>query len=397
MFACAKRSAMAAALLMSAAAAALGQNGPPSGIVWGIGLAAGAQQAHWERKPLVVFIYQEKMPPCDQMMETLMDERLDELADRAVFVWQDAFQDDTMGNVSNLIKLFKIDRVPTVIVLDIIDVGVIREVGRVVGVCSADEALQRLQPLLEKPAKVKGPIVLPPAGPPVPVMRSIDTPGTIQASDIHDKTLGTVPAGTKLKPLPASKSFMRTREPAPAAKPSPDEAARIRATSPVLKTAAGVEEATPPPFWDPPRNIVWRIGLARAYQQARWERKALVVFLHLQGCPHCNKMIGTLFDDRFGPVANRAIFVWQDARRDDANGNVRKLIQDLGITNVPSVVVLDVSDEKMMNDTGYIKGAVSLEETLRVFKEGLDMAEKSYRPHRTAPPLSRPADADIRK
>ena len=85
MFASARQGVVVAAALVLAAAAsaACGESEPPGGIVWRIGLYQGFKQACREKKPLVVFIYQDKCPSCDKMMASLTDQRLGAVADRA--------------------------------------------------------------------------------------------------------------------------------------------------------------------------------------------------------------------------------------------------------------------------------------------------------------------------
>jgi hypothetical protein len=148
------RGVIAALLLMSAAvSAARGADQPPSRIVWRIGLYQGFKQACWEKKPLVVFIYQEKCETCDKMMASLTDPSLGGLADRAIFIWQDADREDSKNNVGSLIRQLGIKDVPTVVVLEVSE-GQILESGRVLGYFPADEVLRRFQPMLDKAASI---------------------------------------------------------------------------------------------------------------------------------------------------------------------------------------------------------------------------------------------------
>jgi hypothetical protein len=168
---------MAAALVLAAAAsAAHGENEPPGGIVWRIGLYQGFKQACREKKPLVVFIYQEKCPSCDKMMATLTDQHLGVVADRATFIWQDADREDTKGNVGTLIKDLRIDRVPVVVVLDVTEQKV-EEVGRVLGYYPPEETLRRLQPLLDKLPNVSG-------STPPPAAQRNEAPRAAQAGSV---------------------------------------------------------------------------------------------------------------------------------------------------------------------------------------------------------------------
>jgi hypothetical protein len=154
---CVRQGVVVAVLVWAnVALAAHAEEPPASEIVWRIGLYQGFKQACREQKPLVVFFFNRNCKPCDAMMGTLFDKRLGVLGDSAIFIYQDAEDEDTKGNVRLLIDRLGIKEVPTVVVLQVRE-HMIEEVGRVLGYNSPEETLRQLRPMLRRSSAVVSP------------------------------------------------------------------------------------------------------------------------------------------------------------------------------------------------------------------------------------------------
>lgn len=106
----------------------------------------------------------------------------------------------------------------------------------------------------------------------------------------------------------------------------------------------------------PPKKVTWEKEVFPAFQKALREGKPLVVVFTADWCEHCVKQ-NEMFEtegvlDRY---AGKAIFVKVDPGKDDANGNVKKLLEELGVKKIPTVVVLDVTTEQL-TERGRITG-----------------------------------------
>ena len=133
------------ACLIGAAVAAAEAPAKPK-IEWKTDLWPAYQQAVKDQKPLVIYFYTDNSEWCDKMTETLADDRVQQFADRAIFVRVNGEKDeDAKGNVGRLKQqLTNFDRYPYVAVLQpfpdkLVDLGPIR------GYWAADQFVPRLE------------------------------------------------------------------------------------------------------------------------------------------------------------------------------------------------------------------------------------------------------------
>ena len=148
--------ALALALVLSASVVRA-EEPKTKGLPWQTGLYQGFQQACREKKLLVVYFMQEQCESCKgrckhcaAMDVSLRSERLAFLEDRGVFVWQDCNKDDNHQNVAHVIKDLGIDRLPTVVVIDVSDRELPVEVGRIQGYFPAEKVVDQLTRLINR-------------------------------------------------------------------------------------------------------------------------------------------------------------------------------------------------------------------------------------------------------
>jgi thiol:disulfide interchange protein len=104
------------------------------------------------------------------------------------------------------------------------------------------------------------------------------------------------------------------------------------------------------------KKVTWEKEVFPAFQKALKEGKPLVVVFTADWCEHCVKQ-NEMFEKEgvLDAYAGKAVFVKVDPGKDDANGNIKRLIEQLGIKKIPTVVVLDVSAEEL-TERGRVTG-----------------------------------------
>lgn len=137
-------------LLLLLAGPALAGSTMESPLPFRTGLVAAARAAFADGKPLVVYFYEDRSVDCEHFeRDALASRGLADLADRAVFVRQNAERDDGYGDVARLLGDFDIDRFPTVVVLKLSKHGKPSEMGRIVGPVSGATFSRRLHGIVE--------------------------------------------------------------------------------------------------------------------------------------------------------------------------------------------------------------------------------------------------------
>ncbi len=106
-----------------------------------------------------------------------------------------------------------------------------------------------------------------------------------------------------------------------------------------------------------PQAVQWSNKVYQAFQQACREKKPLVVYFHSVGeCKHCTRLeTETLTAPSFHVLADRAVFVRISMNDEDEKGNVRQLMNQLGVESVPFITVLDPSPSQIV-ERGHVLG-----------------------------------------
>lgn len=115
----------------------------------------------------------------------------------------------------------------------------------------------------------------------------------------------------------------------------------------LMAATGGLAVAAEPPATET-KKVIWEDNVVAAFQKALKEGKPLVVVFTADWCEHC-VMQNEMFEKEgvLDPYAGKAIFVKVDPGKDDTHGNIKRLVAQLGIKQIPTVVVLDVSEEEL--------------------------------------------------
>ena len=118
-------------------------------IEWSRNVFASFQKSCAEKKPLAVLFVANGTEFSRKLdREVLDDPQMHALADRAVFVWADANDEDTKGNYERLKKTLSIDRYPVLVVLDANEQR-LEEAGRISGYFPRDTFLSHFDTILK--------------------------------------------------------------------------------------------------------------------------------------------------------------------------------------------------------------------------------------------------------
>jgi hypothetical protein len=139
-----------------------------------------------------------------------------------------------------------------------------------------------------------------------------------------------------------------------------------------------------------PGGVPWRLDLYPAFLQACRERKPLIVYFHCGYCAECRGVCVTrsrleneaFRSPAFAALADAAIFVWQDAEKDDSRQNVATLMKKLNVDSSPWIAVLDVSPSAIV-EVGRIAGYYPTNE----FRWGWDWSRSPAGPQRHGKPM----------
>jgi thioredoxin-related protein len=118
-------------------------------------------------------------------------------------------------------------------------------------------------------------------------------------------------------------------------------------------------------------EINWEDDVYFAWQRAHKENKPLVVLYYSSTCPHCQRLFReVLTKEKFGALDSRAVFYRADVTQ-DLDANVTKLQDDLKVTSVPTIFVLDARPEAI-DEVGRSVGFVPEDEFILKFTSLLD-------------------------
>lgn len=109
-----------------------------------------------------------------------------------------------------------------------------------------------------------------------------------------------------------------------------------------------------------PAEIRWQTGAFKAYQRAQAEHKPLVVFFYGEGAdgmlPWSRKLAeGALASREVAAFQERVVFLKVNVDLDDSSGNVKKLVESLKVTELPTVAVLESQPDAII-ERGQIVG-----------------------------------------
>ncbi|HET9395459.1 MAG TPA: thioredoxin fold domain-containing protein [Nitrospiraceae bacterium] len=122
---------------------------PP--IKWRRNLYEAFLEANDSKKPLIVYFTQDNCKFCSQLERGVFNEpELKGFANEAVFVWANSKDEDDKGNYGQLRRDLRIDKFPSVVVLQTSPQG-IREMGRIVGYFSLEDFVSHMREILGPP------------------------------------------------------------------------------------------------------------------------------------------------------------------------------------------------------------------------------------------------------
>jgi thioredoxin-related protein len=128
--------------------------------------------------------------------------------------------------------------------------------------------------------------------------------------------------------------------------------------------AAGTTRADAPAA----KGIKWETRVFTGFQTAVKEKKLMVVYFRQDECGTCKgkcKHCSDVDEILRGPIgaayADKAVWVWQNVGEDDANKNVSRLMEQLSVKSVPTVVLLEVTPTAI-NEKGRITGRYKAED-----------------------------------
>lgn len=111
------------------------------------------------------------------------------------------------------------------------------------------------------------------------------------------------------------------------------------------------------------KPIAWYGSVWAAFTDAMAQKRPLVVYFYVRGGKYCAEFERTSLNDlRVQSLSQRGVFARLDCESDDAHNNVSTLIQQLGIKDYPTVVVLECYSDKLV-ERGRITGSVSPTDT----------------------------------
>lgn len=115
-----------------------------------------------------------------------------------------------------------------------------------------------------------------------------------------------------------------------------------------------------------------------AYSKAYSERKPLVIMFEADWCSYCKRMDKEVLSSKeFRKFAEEAVFLRLNVEKDDKHGNVKQLMNRLGITEFPALAVVDVASQNI-NVLGRIVGYHNPPQFMNVFRQVLpkDIADR---------------------
>ncbi len=127
-------------------------------------------------------------------------------------------------------------------------------------------------------------------------------------------------------------------------------------------------------------KVTWIRNLYDGIQQAKAEKKPLIVLFTLRGCEWCDKLDRDAIDTKdFQALADRAVFVRAESTDEDNYGNYAQLKKDLKIERFPVAVILDVQPDRI-HDAGRILGFFERDEFIGHINKLLKAWQDGQRP-----------------
>ncbi len=146
--------AVASVLVLAGGMALVAEEKASPRVEWNQQVYAGYGKAVKEKKLLVVYFRKDFCETCKGPCKhcapidgLLRGKEVGALADKAIWVWQTEGVDDEKKNANRLFNDLKLDRYPSVVVLEVSD-DAIQERGRIIGAVADEEFLKRLRSLL---------------------------------------------------------------------------------------------------------------------------------------------------------------------------------------------------------------------------------------------------------
>ncbi len=149
-----KASVLTAVAILIAGACEVAAAADPQ-IAWSRNLYESFVESTRSGKPLVVYFTATDCGFCKQLERGVFNEpEMAVLAGQAEFVWADTQDEDDKGNYAQLRRDLKIDKLPSVVVIETSSEH-IQEMGRIVGYFPLEEFISNLQQILDpRPADV---------------------------------------------------------------------------------------------------------------------------------------------------------------------------------------------------------------------------------------------------
>ena len=121
-----------------------------------------------------------------------------------------------------------------------------------------------------------------------------------------------------------------------------------------------------------PAGVVWHRNIMQAYNRAQAESKPLVVYFYdvvpQDALAEVRKFEEEVLASReLAAFRDRAVFVQVDTALDDAQGNVKRLIESLDVKEFPAVAVLECHADQLVID-GQFRGTVEKTKFLTHFR-----------------------------
>ena len=115
-------------------------------------------------------------------------------------------------------------------------------------------------------------------------------------------------------------------------------------------------------------KVTWQRNLYAGWKQAGKEKRPLVVLFTLPAeddCSWCQKLDQEVLDTlEFHQFAGRAVFVRAVSTDEDDKGNYAQLKSDLDIKRYPTIVVLDATEERII-ESGRVIGFFESDEYVK--------------------------------
>lgn len=136
-------------------------------------------------------------------------------------------------------------------------------------------------------------------------------------------------------------------------------AAGLLASSPAdsqVRLAQEPSQGRPTPQPASAAKIQWRTALYGAFEEALQVKKPLVVYFYQRACQWCDRIeAGPFASPEVNALGDKAVFARIDYEQDDQHKNVSKMVQSLRIDRFPTVVLLDVWPDAIM-ERGRVVG-----------------------------------------